>query len=304
MQFIDGKTSGPSSFTGPIGRKLMDCETLPVIAFKAIPSESLEVDIDVLSTDQKYLLNIYGAVSTGTCSDDIAAMNPGNMHHARWLTTANRLLRLYIATPKPTEGLLILVQFIMKVYVPVWFAVKCNPSVTQGAKHLFKMIKESRFLPKKFKVVIEKVIQHNGYFGHPENLLLSMINDDSAAVRELGLRRIIKAREINKNATLRMFELPKLRFDANHYYEMIDWQTIKLSEPPMTMALPTSEIQEAINSEQKKLCLTVDFPNHTQAVERMIKLVTEAASSVIGEEARDGLIRARIEGRKRLPKFE
>ena len=31
---------------------------------------------------------------------------------------------------------------------------------------------------------------------------------------------------------------------------------------------------------------------HTQAVERAVKLVTEAASSVVGEEARDGFIRA------------
>ena len=40
-----------------------------------------------------------------------------------------------------------------------------------------------------------------------------------------------------------MSELQKLRFNANYHNEMIDWQTIKLSEPPMTMVLPTSEIQ-------------------------------------------------------------
>ena len=42
---------------------------------------------------------------------------------------------------------------------------------------------------------------------------------------------------------------------------------------------------------------------HTQAVERAVKLVTEAASSVVGEEARDGFIRQRINSRKEVGRF-
>ncbi|KAK4879050.1 hypothetical protein RN001_004865 [Aquatica leii] len=45
------------------------------------------------------------------------------------------------------------------------------------------------------------------------------------------------------------------------------------------------------------------FPCHTQAVERCIKLVTEASSLVCGAEARDGFIRARISSRTAMPKF-
>ena len=42
--------------------------------------------------------------------------------------------------------------------------------------------------------IIDPVLQHtcNGYFGHPENLLFAMISDKN--IRELGLRRILKAR--------------------------------------------------------------------------------------------------------------
>jgi len=36
------------------------------------------------------------------------------------------------------------------------------------------------------------------------------------------------------------------------------------------------------------------FPCHTQAVERAVKLVTDASTAVCGESARDGFIRARI----------
>ena len=39
---------------------------------------------------------------------------------------------------------------------------------------------------------------------------------------------------------------------------------------------------------------------HTQAVERAIKLVTEAAGLVIGQEARDGFIRQKIKSRKEV----
>lgn len=43
-----------------------------------------------------------------------------------------------------------------------------------------------------------------------------------------------------------------------------------------------------------------DYPCHTQAVERGVRLVSEASQSVIGQEARDGFIRQRIQARKEL----
>lgn len=46
------------------------------------------------------------------------------------------------------------------------------------------------------------------------------------------------------------------------------------------------------------------FPCHSQAVERCVKLVTEASAAVCGYEARDGFIKSRISSRTELPKFE
>uniref|UniRef100_A0A6P7FXE8 ABC transporter C family member 6-like n=1 Tax=Diabrotica virgifera virgifera TaxID=50390 RepID=A0A6P7FXE8_DIAVI len=46
------------------------------------------------------------------------------------------------------------------------------------------------------------------------------------------------------------------------------------------------------------------LPSHTQAVERCIKIVTEASSKVCGHSARDGFIRVRLEARQNLPTFE
>ena len=84
---------------------------------------------------------------------------------------------------------------------------------------------------------------------------------------------------------------------------MIDWQTTNVTEPPSTKYLTNTEVETLIKSKEKPKNMT-DFPRHTQAVERMIKLVTDASAAVVGQENRDGYIRARIEGRKRLPRFE
>ena len=41
-----------------------------------------------------------------------------------------------------------------------------------------------------------------------------------------------------------------------------------------------------------------EIPCHTQAVERGIRVISEAATSVIGHEARDGFIRQKMKSRK------
>ena len=138
---LDGKTTWPKGFTGPLGRQLNNCEKLPVAEFNAIVSPKIEINDTELSTDQKYLLDIYKAVSGGSCSSSLAARNPGKMVHSRWLTTANRFLGLYVSTSEPSSILIKIVQFIMTVYVPVWFNIKKNSSFIEGAKHFFEMMR-------------------------------------------------------------------------------------------------------------------------------------------------------------------
>ena len=48
----------------------------------------------------------------------------------------------------------------------------------------------------------------------------------------------------------------------------------------------------------------VDFPCHTQSVERMVKVVTEASSSCIGKRKRDGAMRAKLKSRSVMPEFD
>ena len=206
----------------------------------------------------------------------------------------------------------------MKVYAPSWFAIKMKPSCTQGARHLFKTVCMSRYLPEELKVVIDPVIQRNAYFGHPENILLAMLTDERKHIRELGLRRILKARTIvklpkrttkkrksTKTTAIREFAIPKLNFEATDYVDLINWQECNITEPPLTKHISDEDLKLLVGSGEATPVLDFpQFPCHTQAVERCVKLVTEASAAVCGAPARDGFIRARLEARRIMPLFD
>ena len=93
----------------------------------------------------------------------------------------------------------------------------------------------------RYSQTVDKVIKTDCYFGHPENVLLTMIHDDSLTIRELGLRRILKARSSSEE--LRRFSLPSLNLNASRYYKMIDCQNTLVSEPPATKRIPDEELK-------------------------------------------------------------
>ena len=68
------------------------------------------------------------------------------------------------------------------------------------------------------------------------------------------------------------------------------------TEPPMTLDLSDEELRGLV----EKPLFVPPYPCHTQAVERAIKLVSEAAGSVVGADSRDGYIRQKIRSRKEV----
>lgn len=62
-------------------------------------------------------------MSEGKCTSEMTLRNPSKRAHFRGLTTANRILQLYVATDNPSTMKLIVV-YTMKVYLPMWFTVK------------------------------------------------------------------------------------------------------------------------------------------------------------------------------------
>ncbi|CAH1998449.1 unnamed protein product [Acanthoscelides obtectus] len=224
-------TSGPRTFSGTIGKDLENCEKRPISKFKPIPTSLPELSAKDISTDQKYLYRMVEAISTGVFPSDLANKSPGKMSHARWLTRANRILRLYVSVETPPESLTILATYVIKVYAPIWFSIKSHSSCKDGSRHFFKLIELSRYLPANLKSIVDPVIQRNSYFAHPENVLLAMLTDSQPHIRELAARRILKARSVTIK-DLRIFKLPQINFNASTYYDLLNWQE-DISEPPL-----------------------------------------------------------------------
>ncbi|CAH1099758.1 unnamed protein product [Psylliodes chrysocephalus] len=122
-------------------------------------------------------------------------------------------------------------------------------------------------------------------------------------IRELAVRRILKARN-NKPEGVRVFRMPSLNFEALDYIDLIKWAECTITEPPLTTGLTHGELERFISKANEFSTRFGKFPCHTQAVERCVKLVTEAALKVCNEEARHGYIVAKLDARKSLPAYD
>ena len=310
-----GPTSGPKTHTGELAQAIQfkNCDHLEIANFVPIKvkryCEGTELDSLKLSTDQDLLFRLCKAVATGKIDSDLARRVPGPVSNSRWLTTAIRILRIYVSEKNPSGELKTLSTFIMHVYAKLWFSIKSQWSCVMGSCHLFEMIRLTRYLDKNLRTIVDKVIQNNGYFAHQENILLAMLFDKDCTIRKVACQRIKKIRA-EKNFGFRKFEIPEINFEAKAYYDMIgDWNTAGRVEPPLTVGIPIREIelQSEISADNVALPLAIkiaQYPCYTQAVEKAIRCVTEASAKVCGEASRDGFIRTRNESVQRNPSFE
>ena len=138
-------TDGPSAFKGVLGKNLQDSSagqpsfwTADIVEFQPIEGGWLpdfsDEDLKVLSNDVQYLFKIFKLVTTGSkvCHpktkenplgglESLRFANPGSLHHARWVTLCNRVLRYYVSQASPSAELIRVVTFAVRVYIPGWF---------------------------------------------------------------------------------------------------------------------------------------------------------------------------------------
>ncbi|GBL97455.1 hypothetical protein AVEN_105803-1 [Araneus ventricosus] len=188
-------------------------------------------------------------------------------------TAANRVLMLYINSSDPSGNLKETVGFILKSYMPVWLAIKKSKYFTNGPKHVFQAIQTSRYLSDELLQVVDPIIQRNAFFEHTENFLLTMLVNEREHIRELGCRRILKARQsFLKKKTVRNFVQPKICFQASYYIEIMNWNSCVVYPSPMLRDLSEDDIKSLINSDATPIRKMQKFPCHTQAVERSSNL--------------------------------
>ena len=176
--------------TSLIGQSLSFCLVVND-SFINLP-EDVEED---LSTDQSYAYKIALAVINGTVNEDLSLLEVGPIVHSRWLTLACRILRRYISTPNPSANLMLLARFCIEVYLPSWFNIKAKNFVTDGSKNYFKLLQSIKtFSDEEIRKAAINVLIRNGYFAHPENILLGMLGDQELSVRKMAVQVVMKIR--------------------------------------------------------------------------------------------------------------
>ncbi|GBM87711.1 hypothetical protein AVEN_25756-1 [Araneus ventricosus] len=122
------------------------------------------------------------------------------------------------------------------------------------------------------------------------------MTDFRLAVRQDALNKILSARQDaveNLHHSNRYNIIPQLNFEAYDYAVMILWEStdVSITVPPVLRNISKEELIDKLSLPDNTVpeWSFTAFPCHTVAVERTVKLVTEAAFRVCGFDARDGL---------------
>lgn len=116
------------------------------------------------------LYELVQAHLNGNPKAKVFAKRSPKVHNARWLGWAIRAFQLYSTNGYENyDHLADLVEYIIKVYSPVYFTVKMRPTIRDGSKHMFETMRRSRYLPENQLAVVSKVIEDNSYFAHSDH---------------------------------------------------------------------------------------------------------------------------------------
>ena len=141
-----------------------------------------------------------------------------------------------------------------------------------------------------FSKVLIKGIEFSSCFFHVSILCRIYHDHEADDLGDHGLQLDNMEKQAIASSWVCPYVIPKINFEAWEYPDLIDWESEKLSEHPLSMSL-TDEQLTAIKGSPLRV---PDYPCHSQAVERAVCLVSETSASVIGQDARDGFIRQRI----------
>ena len=131
---------------------------------------------------------------------------------------------------------------------------------------------------------------------------MSLVCSDNEEERKVGVNHIKQIRKKAKKSKadkskVRHFKFPKdLNLGAKSICEFTDLSKAK-TEPPVTIKLTDEELE---NLKETPLDLG-DMECNTQAVERVVPVVTKASKTVTSHQAREGLIFNTLESRKKNP---
>lgn len=309
---LDGKTSSKDGFSGPIGKKLSEVNSLKRNTnFEAItgtkdvihiPEEALKK----MSTDSALSYRLLLAIRSGHLSPELAIRKCGLIVHCRWLTTGESLMMLWMSdhgfSGETLRKFRLIVNYVVNVYFPMFFEIKVKHSILDGPQHVLTLLQLLRGQPAEVVQIVSPYIQTGAWFAHSESLLLTLLASDCQADRKFAVDKVLEVRGGEQLGDLepRPRRTPKINFEAQTIIDLIDWEKEEVHEPVFSCGLNKLKIENIVSNPLR----TEYFPLHTQSTERAVKLVTEAASSVCGFEKRHGFILSRIESRKSVCSYD
>ena len=117
---------------------------------------------------------------------------------------------------------------------------------------------------------------------------------------QMSRNKLMKRPKARVLKGLRKFQVPPLDWDAEVWWEMINWDNVTVAEPELLRRIFLVEFEKVEFS-------PMSFPMfscHSQTVERCVKLVTEASSKVCGQENRHKRILTVMANRAARKPFE
>ena len=275
-------------------------------SFKAITAgdDLIELRPEIikdLSPDQYYGYLMVKAIRSGILSEDLAMLEIGPVNHARWNTTGNRFLRMYVSKHgfkgKQKKNLILIIEFLVGVYYPCWFMNKVKNNWLEGPRHCLYQL---QLIMKQKKAVIQQVmptVQRGSWWANSEMVLQTMISSSDRTERKFAVEKILELRGEGEmgDITVRRRTKVTLNEKAKTLQELIDWEVY--NEPVLTLNLSSTKIKDFLAQPME----VPDYPVHGQSMERAVKQTTRAASAVYGWDKRDGFIRTGVAHREMLP---
>lgn len=273
---LDGPTSSDKGFTGPVCSllsKVNEMEFDP--QFRSLPgNESLlyipENVVNSMSTDQQTCYKLIEAVKSGNLPQAMREMQCGPLCHARWLTTAQRLVfmwtRKHGLIGENLKTLELLVNFCLDYYFKLYFNIKVRHYIADAPYHILTALRILKTQPKKVRDAVTFYVRTGAWYAHPECLLISLLASNTLSDREFAIKQIMKLRgssEFGDNS-LRPRITPKLNLSATSLTKLITWKPGQVQEPSFTCSLSKAEIQ----SFKDKPYNPPKFSCHTQSTER------------------------------------
>ena len=172
-----------------------------------------------------------------------------------------------------------------------------------GPNHILTQLRILRCQPEEVRDIVTYYVQTGAWNSCSENVLTALILSPLKEGRIFSIDQIRKMRgdKAFGEMGVRKHLTPKLNLSARDLISLISWEN-DVHEPVFTCSIPSIELNNLISN--SLLLPNLNYLIHTQSTERAIKSVTEAAAAVIGEDARNGFVRARIHHRTMMPVFK